>query len=291
MIFPATLYLAGAWFLGIFPQASSGWAIPTATDITLSYTIGRLIFGAKHKALSFLITLAIVDDALGLIIIAVFYNQESFNAWWLLLTAAAVGIAAFFRTRLSPRYWWYLMVPGLISWFGMGMAGLNPALGFAPIIPFIPHAPDPDGTERSHTNGHELNEFARHWSKPVEIIIGIFALVNVGVIVSAPGLFGPVFFLVLIGLLVGKPLGIILGAILAGEILQLKLPENVRYTHIVLLGIIASIGFTVSIFIATLAFTDQPEQDSAKAGALCSIVSALVVFALAGIVKIEKENR
>jgi NhaA family Na+:H+ antiporter len=89
MIGPVTVYLLGAFAVGKFAALANGWAIPTATDIAFSYLVGRIIFGAKHPAVGFLLLLAIADDAAGLIILAVFYPQGDLNLEWLLLSVGA----------------------------------------------------------------------------------------------------------------------------------------------------------------------------------------------------------
>ncbi|HET9068223.1 MAG TPA: Na+/H+ antiporter NhaA, partial [Amaricoccus sp.] len=102
MLGPAAVYLAGAAALGSFATLAHGWAIPTATDIAFSYLVGRMVFGAGHPAVMFLLLLAIADDAGGLAILAVFYPQgELAPAWLLLSLGAAVGV--WFFARWLPR--------------------------------------------------------------------------------------------------------------------------------------------------------------------------------------------
>ena len=102
MIGPAAVYLAGAAALGSFAALAHGWAIPTATDIAFSYLIGRLVFGAGHPAVMFLLLLAIADDAGGLVILAVFYPQGDLAPAWLLLSVGA-AVAAWFFANWLPR--------------------------------------------------------------------------------------------------------------------------------------------------------------------------------------------
>ena len=136
MIGPAGFYLLGAWMLGKFGALANGWAIPTATDIAFSYLIGRVVFGARHPAVLFLLLLAIADDAAGLAIIAIFYPQGALQPEWLLLSlGAAVGAYVFFnrlprqldRNRQGSPYssfvrkyfsFWPYAVAGCLSWYG-----------------------------------------------------------------------------------------------------------------------------------------------------------------------------
>ncbi|MEM8755068.1 MAG: Na+/H+ antiporter NhaA, partial [Pseudomonadota bacterium] len=102
MFGPISVYLGLALMMGVYHEVSRGWAIPTATDIAFSYLVGRLVFGAGHPAVSFLLLLAIADDAAGLIILAVFYPSGELAPQWLLLSLAA-GVGVWFLANWLPR--------------------------------------------------------------------------------------------------------------------------------------------------------------------------------------------
>ena len=156
MIGPALVYLLTAALLGVYSEISRGWAIPTATDIAFSYLVGRIVFGAGHPAIRFLLLLAIADDAGGLAILAIFYPTGDLAPHWLMLSLGA-AVAVFALANWLPRrldrglqhrpystwarkrlsYWPYLIAGG-ISWFGFQEAGIHPALGLIPIVPTIP---------------------------------------------------------------------------------------------------------------------------------------------------------
>ena len=123
-----------------------GWAIPCATDIAFSYLVARLIFGAKHPAIPFLLLLAIADDALGLAILAVFYPTGALRPLeFAVLLGIAVGIASVLRRRAHRSFWPYILGAGVVSWFAFFRGGLHPALALVPIIPFLPHAQQDPG--------------------------------------------------------------------------------------------------------------------------------------------------
>ena len=130
---PAGLYILGALLLGQsgwFGQAGDlgrGWAVPCATDIAFSYLVARLIFGNGHPAIAFLLLLAIADDAAGLIILAVAYPQNPMEPMWFLLTLAAMATALSFRKLRLQSFWWYLLIPGVMSWFSFYYAGIHAA--------------------------------------------------------------------------------------------------------------------------------------------------------------------
>ena len=283
---PAGLFLLGV-MLFCTPNADGirelapGWAIPCATDIAFSYLVARLIFGAGHPAIAFLLLLAIADDAAGLVILAVAYPSKPLELHWLLLTVAAMGMAYGLRKMRVQNFWPYLLVPGVLSWISFDLTGIHAALGLVPIIPLLPHAHTDLGLfAREELNRNDtLNEFEHWWKNPVELILGAFGLANAGVVFSSIGV-GT--WLVVVGLLVGKPLGITGMTWIAQKVFKLEMPKGMGYRHIVTLGTIASIGFTVALFVSTAAFkTPGPIQDSVKMGALLSFFGAVAAFGVA----------
>ncbi len=281
IIGPAGLYLVCAWFMGCFDTLANGWAIPCATDIAFSYLVARIIFGKGHPAIAFLLLLAIADDAAGLVILAVFYPSAELSPMWLSLTGVAIGLGLMLRKAGVRNFWWYLLVPGVLSWISFYKAGIHPALGLAPIIPTLPHAHGDLGifAEGEKHRHDTLNNFEHWWKNPVELILGLFALVNAGVVFSSVG---AGTFLVLVGLILGKPLGIALFAWLAVKAFRLQMPAGMDMREIVVIGCIASVGFTVALFVSTAAFPNPgPIQSSVKMGALASFFAPVVAFIVA----------
>ena len=282
VIAPAGVYLACASMTGQ-SVLMGGWAVPCATDIAFSYLVARLIFGQGHPAIAFLLLLAIADDAAGLVILALFYPSAPLAPAWLGVTAAAVALCFGFRKMRIHSFWAYLLVPGVMSWFAFYKAGIHPALGLVPIIPALPHAKTDLGIfARDELNRDDtLNEFEHWWKDPVELILGLFGLANAGVAFSAVG--GGTWA-VLAGLLIGKPLGITLFTWLAQKLFRLEIPGGMTYRHVITLGMVAAIGFTVALFVSTAAFGGgkAPTEvlDSVKMGALGSFGAAILAIAL-----------
>lgn len=275
---PALIYLAGAAAAGEMERLGRGWAVPCATDIAFSFLIARLIFGEGHPAIAFLLLLAIADDAAGLIILAAAYPQQPIEPLWFLLTAAAVGVAFAFQRFRVHSFWWYLLIPGVMSWLSFYHAGIHAALGLVPIIPVMPHAHTDLGIFARGELGRSdtLNEFEHWWEHPVELILGLFGLANAGVVLAnvAAGT-----WVVMAGLIIGKPLGITLFAWIGQKLFRLNLPSGMTYRHIVTLGMVAGIGFTVALFVATAAFPEPgTTQDAVKMGALGSFFAAVVAL-------------
>ena len=305
MLGPVAVYLGLAAMLGVFETTSRGWAIPTATDIAFSYLIGRIIFGAGHPAIRFLLLLAIADDAAGLIILAVFYPTGDLAPAWLLLSlAAAVGVFILFNwlprrldrgnqlrpvsTRVRKRLsFWPYLIAGALSWYGFQQAGIHPALGLLPIVPTIPHADRGFGifaeAERYLTD--LLNQIEHALKIPVQIILFFFGLANAGVEFSA---ISEPTWLVLAGLIVGKPVGIFLFGWIAAVALGLGLPKGMALRDLLVVGFVAAIGFTVSLFVASVAFPSGPVQDAAKMGALFSFAAAFLAIIAGRVLRVTK---
>jgi NhaA family Na+:H+ antiporter len=296
MVGPAALFIGGCILLGQPTElASRGWAVPVTTDIAFSYLVARMIFGAKHPAIPFLLLLAIADDAAGLIILAVKYPQAPLNLpvfFGLVTLAVVMGLVMSKKFRIQS--FWAYMIPGVISWVGFWQGGLHPALGLVPIIPTMPHAAQDLGifATEEHDLHDTLNEFEHWWERPVEIILGFFGFVNAGVLFAS---LGPATWLVLLGLVIGKPLGITLFVVvIAGWILRFRLPAGMDVRDLFVVGCIAGIGFTVSLFVATAAFPKNqgPEVfallDPVKMGALLSFGAAAVSFAAAKVLGVKK---
>ena len=139
--------LALAFELGFYQEGlddfeglSRGWGIPTATDIALAWLVARMVFGAGHSAVSFLLLLAVADDAIGLVIIALFYGDVSVpvEPIYLLLVALGMLVAYGLRRAQVSQWWVYVMLAAPLVWFGLILAHLHPALSLAMIVPFMP---------------------------------------------------------------------------------------------------------------------------------------------------------
>lgn len=309
MLGPIVVYLGLAALLGstTFDAVANGWAIPTATDIAFSYLVGRIVFGAGHPAVRFLLLLAIADDAAGLLILAIFYPSDDLAPVWLLLSlGAALGVFGLFnwlprvmdrgnqlrpystRVRKTLGFWPYL-IAGCLSWYGFQESGLHPALGLLPIVPTIPHADRAFGIfAQAETHLHDLlNEIEHRLKLPVQGILFLFGLLNAGVefsAISAPT------WLVLAGLLIGKPVGIFVFGWIAAKPLGFGLPVGMRVVDLAVLGCVAAIGFTVSLFVASVAFEPGLVQDAAKMGALFSFGAAGIAILLGIVTGVQKQN-
>ena len=310
---PAGLYLLLAWVIyrgtADFGEVANGWAIPTATDIALAWLVARVVFGPMHPAVNFLLLLAVVDDAIGLVIIAVFYPDphHPVEPIWLLLVVG--GMAAAYVLRRLHVPWWpvYILVGGALSWSGMAKAGVEPALALAPIVPFLPHSghhvetheeephshemggpPHPHATEVAEHSGHGVLEQFEHQLKMfVDFGLFFFAFANAGVAFTS---IGWVTLMVLLSLIVGKGIGVTLFS-WAAERMGFPLPDGMSLRHLPVIGIIAGLGLTVALFVAGKAFPyGSAFEEPGKMGAVFSIGAALVAYVMGRVLHVRQEG-
>ena len=283
MVAPAGLYVL-LTIVANTPELLRGWAIPCATDIAFSYLVARFVLGPSHPGIPFLLLLAIVDDALGLIVLAIFYPVGPLRPLEFgLFLGVAMAVAWGLRRRDTRSFWPYVLGAGGIAWVALYRGGLHPALALVPIVPFLPHAKRDPGlfVEAPHLSD-PLNEFEHWWKLPVHIILFFFGLANAGVAVTSVG---PGTWIVLIAILAGKPIGIVLFTALSVAA-GLHKPAGVTWGEMAVLGIIAGIGFTVALFFATAAFPPGPLLDEAKMGALLSFSGAVLAVAAGALLRV-----
>ena len=291
VIGPVGVYFLVVWLLNA-PEVSNGWGIPTATDIALAWLVARLVFGARHPAVSFLLLLAVADDALGLAIIAIFYPDPSHPTEPIYVALVGLGmvIAYALRKKDVQSFWPYVLAAGGVSWTGLYLAHLHPALALVPIVPFMPNRGADEGLFSEGAHGaiysDTLNRFEHFFKTPVDFGLMTFGLANAGVSFAA---MGAATWAVVIALLVGKTVGIT-GFAMLGAALGFPLPKGMDNKSLVLAGLVAGLGLTVALFVAGAAFSDPTLQGAAKMGALFSSLAAplaLVLGKLLGVKRIE----
>ena len=275
MMFPSISALFGVAFPAIIfisitsgTAYTNGWAIPTATDI--AFTLGMISLLGKavpHTMKVFLTALAIIDDLCAILIIALFYGSSLYLIW--LAGVAAVGIAIFLINRYFHRKWIYIATTGLalIMWYCMYRSGIHASFAGVILAFILPIS--------------KMPAFERRISLPVNFfIVPLFALANTSIFITpaaVSGLTSPLSIGVILGLFVGKPLGITLAVYLMVKLKLVRL-ANVRWAQFIGIGILAGIGFTMSIFVSNLSFPeDKVLKDIAKLSVLIASVLAMVV--------------
>jgi NhaA family Na+:H+ antiporter len=272
---PALLFLAATWR---DPTARGGWAIPVATDIAFALAVLAVLGTHLPSALrSFLLTLAVVDDLIAIIIIAALYTDD---LSWLPLLGALLPLAAFtvlVQRRVSA--WWLLVPLGAATWGLVHASGVHATVAGVLLGLAVPVMCRPD-------EKHSLAERMEHRVRPVSagVAVPLFALTAAGVTLVGGGLAAavrdPVFTGIVVGLVVGKALGILGGAWLTARFTRAELDEDLAWSDVAGVSLLAGIGFTVSLLIGELAFglgTDR--DDHVKAAVLAGSVLAAALAA------------
>ena len=286
MAAPAAIYLLSAGALGL-TDIHAGWAIPCATDIAFSYLAARLIFPRGSPAIPFLLLLAIADDAMGLVVLAVFYPSGALAPLMLAaLLLPGMALAWTMRRFGVENFWAYVLGPGVLSWLGLFHGGLHPALALVPIIPLMPHHQSDLRVigRSSPVRLLTLKQFTDWWKTPVQFVLLGFGLVNAGVPFAAVG---PVTWIVLASLVIGKPIGIVATSLFS-ELLGFRRASGLDLRALLALGIAAGIGFTVALFFAGAAFPPGAVLDEAKMGALLSFSAAFLAVGVGRVMGLKR---
>lgn len=275
MVLPALIYLL---FNFHDPIARHGWAIPTATDIAFALGVLALLGNRIPVALKiFLMALAIIDDLGAILIIALFYTSQ-LSMLSLGVAAAAIVVLALLNALNVRRTGIYILV-GLVLWTAVLKSGVHATIAGVIIGFFIP-LKEINGVSPAKNLEHVLSPWVS-W-----LILPLFAFANAGVSlagVTPTSLASMLPLGIIAGLFFGKPLGITLFTWLALRLKLAKLPHGTEFNQIMAVGVLCGIGFTMSIFITTLAFAelDPALVDLAKLGILMgSLLSAVVGYVL-----------
>lgn len=299
--------------------ASPGWAVPTATDIAFAVGVlallGKSIPGGIRVLL---LALAIIDDIIAILIIAVFYTA-SLDYMGLVVAACGLALVVILQ-RMGVGKAYAFIIPGAIVWFGLLKTGVHPTLAGVILGLMTPVNSKPTRERPLETIGRTLHELMERFSNagdnphvvekplkqlkhaqrellpPVQRIqmglhtwvafgvMPLFALANAGVNLQGASLDEAlpqsVFLGVVCALVLGKPIGVILTSVALVKLNICKLPHGVTWQGVGLVGLLAGIGFTMSIFIATLAFSDPALLAAAK----LSVLTASCVAALLGLI-------
>lgn len=273
IVFPALIYV---WFNADDPVAVTGWAIPSATDIAFALGIFSLFGRSLPITLKlFLLSVAIFDDIGAIVIIALFYSADLSTTS---LVIAGIGLAVLFalnRYRVTAQGAYILV--GVVVWAAVLKSGVHATLAGFAVAWFIP-------INVKNDNGHPMLLHLEHTLQPwvAFFILPIFAFANAGVQLlgtNMSDMFNPVVIGIVAGLFIGKQVGIFGSCWLAVKAGVAKLPEGTNWSQLYGVTLLCGIGFTMSLFIGSLAFEHQGQEhiNSVKVGVLTgSILSAIV---------------
>ena len=271
MAVPAIIYLAIAG-----RTAPEGWAIPVATDIALA--VGLLVLmGARatESLKTFLLALAVIDDIGAIIIIALVFTAGAVISW-LFAAIGAIVIVLLLQRFKAIKTFPYIAI-GLLLWFTLFKAGLHPTLAGVVMGLLTPVKE----ITRLEEKLHRVSAY---------FVVPLFAFANSGISLSSKTLnlafTSPIAWGIIVGLVIGKPLGVFAAATGAARVQIVQLPAETTRSSLLAVGSTAGIGFTVAIFIAKLAFTDRALADLAVIAVMAgSIISGLIGVALFRLVR------
>ncbi|MEM7179775.1 MAG: Na+/H+ antiporter NhaA [Spirochaetota bacterium] len=281
-----------------------GWAIPTATDIAYSWLFAKIVFGAVHPAVTFLLVLAVLDDLIGMAIIAVFYSNDV-HAKFLGILLIGMAMAFLLRRKGVQNFWPYVIFGGIPAWFGLLFTGVHSSLALVFIVPFMPAKPHDDklyDASEMETIPDTLNHFEHFFKSPVDIGLFFFGLSNAGVPASSAGMGTAI---TISAILLGKTFGIFSFSMFGNKVLKMSFPPHTGAKEVFVLGVVAAIGFTVAIFVTGVAFGNPPAHLTSteelkaivkqyelemKMGALLSFASGAIAIFLGKILRVEKVN-
>ncbi|OPB31261.1 Na+/H+ antiporter NhaA [Bartonella sp. AR 15-3] len=319
--FPAIIYLS----FNLNGGHTYGWAVPTATDIAFALGVLALFGKAIPSNLHIiLLSLAIIDDIIAVLIIAFFYSTD-LDPSGLAIALAGIALVLFFQWIGFAAAWLYI-VPGAIIWWGLMVTGVHPSLSgvvlgmMTPVFPTrhlvapltmlsnaVKSLQEKNTVKDLHHTLKKVRKGQRDIIAPVIRvqkalhpwvaygIMPVFAFANAGVsfanfdLSSNKSFF--IVFGIIIGLFVGKPLGIITASYLAVKAGLCRFPPNMTWGGILLIGFLAGIGFTMSIFVSMLAFKDVVQLDSAKIGVLCGSSLSAFIGLVYGLFYIKKHKK
>lgn len=278
MALPAGIYLAIAGDV-----APEGWAVPVATDIALAVGLLAMMGPVVTLSLrSFLLALAVIDDIGAILIIALVYSSGIAFSWVLASCGSVLLILALKKMNVTSIFTYILC--GLLLWYGLYRTGVHPTLAgvilglLTPSI--VKEDSDLEDTDDGSISYIEYLQIKLHPYSSL-IIVPIFAVANTGVVITEDSLRAAtssvIAWGIFLGLVIGKPLGVLALALAASKARIADLPEDANIGKLVATGSAAGIGFTVALFIADLAFENQEFQNIAVVAVIAaSIVSAVL---------------
>lgn len=256
VLVPALIY---AFFNSGDLLTSKGWGIPMATDIAFALGILSLLGSKVPSGLKiFLAALAIVDDLIAILVIAIFYSSELNFVY--LGYAGALFVLLIVFNRMGIKNLLFYLIPGAVIWYFIHHSGIHATIAGVLVAMTIP-------TNEEDTDS-PLEKLEHTLTRPVNfIIMPIFALVNTNITFESTmveGLASNLGLGIILGLFLGKPIGIFIMSWLSVKLKIAELPESTTWIHVLGLGLLGGIGFTMSIFIALLSFGDLLHQNEAK---------------------------
>jgi NhaA family Na+:H+ antiporter len=264
-------------------RLADAWPAAVAIDVAAAYYVVKVVW-PRTAALPFVLLVALVSDALGLAVVAMQHPSVYAQPAGLALVAAAVFGAVLMRRLRVRRFWPYFAFCGPLSWAGLFLGGLHPALALLPIVPFLPHGPRRGAPFAEPDDADNVHHFEHEWNEVVQVVLLLFGLVNAGVILRG---YDTGSWAMLAAALVGRPIGILLAIAMAAA-LGLRLPRRIGWRELLVVALATSSGFTFALLFATGSVAPGPVLTQIKLGALLSVVAAPLAIALAKVLSLRR---
>jgi NhaA family Na+:H+ antiporter len=279
VLVPALIY---SFFNFDSTSTAKGWGIPMATDIAFALGILSLLGNRVPVQLKiFLAALAIADDLMAILVIAVFYSTQLHLIY--LLYAAGIFVLLFVFNKSGIKQLWCYLIPGAVMWYCIHHSGIHATI--AGVLTALTLPTTPNATESP------LEKLEHILSNPVNfIIMPLFAIANTNITFEGDmlsGLAGNMGLGIVLGLFLGKPVGIFAMSWLSVKLKLAKLPGGVKWPHVAGLGLLGGIGFTMSIFIALLSLESPALQAEAK----FAVLTASILSGFAGYMLLNSYNK
>jgi len=279
VIVPALIYCA---FNITDAATAKGWGIPMATDIAFALGILSLLGNKVPPGLKiFLAALAIVDDLIAILVIAIFYSSQLHFIY--MAYAGAIFVMLIIFNHLGFKNLFLYVIPGAVMWYFIHHSGIHATI--AGVLTALTLPTNEYGTYSP------LEKLEHALTRPVNfVIMPVFAIANTNITFATDminGLAGNLGLGIILGLFLGKPIGIFIMSWISVKLKVASLPQNTNWLHVAGLGLLGGIGFTMSIFIALLSFKKQEYQDEAK----FAILIASVLAGISGYLLLSMHNK
>ena len=276
---PALIYLAIAG-----REAPGGWGVPVATDIALAIGLLAMLGSMVPESLrSFLLGIAVIDDIVAILIVAFVYSKGIKFSWLAMGLLVVLFIILLQKLKIS-KVWAYSAM-GILLWFALYKTGVHPTLAGVILGLLMPNI-SRDVKSKGSANSVSLIEWLEQKLHPLSAFfcVPIFAFANTGVVVNSESLSlaskSLIAWGIFLGLVIGKPIGILVTTIVAAKLKVAELPQGANKSLLTATGSAAGIGFTVAIFIAQLAFEDPALQELAIIAVIFASVTSACISAL-----------
>lgn len=253
------------------------WPVVVAIDIAAGYYVLRLIYPRRSGAVAFLLMLAVITDAVALVVVAVQRHEFSVHPLGLTLLVAALALAALLRRRGVNAFWPFWLFGGTLSWLALFWMGIHPALALLPLVPFLPHDRRTGEVFEDRLDDDPVHHAEHEWNGVAQVALFLFGFVNAGVMLRHVD---TGTWAVAVAALAGRPIGVV-AAVAIAVAAGLHLPKRMHWGDVAIVAMASTAGFTFALFLAAAALPAGAVSEQITLGALLTVGGAFVTLGLA----------